>query len=57
MKKILIVDDVRLNREMLKDILQEDYEIELLENGEQAIDRIAERNDDISAISVDGVIG
>lgn len=53
MKKILIVDDVRLNREMLKDILQEDYEIELLENGELAINRIAERNDDISAILLD----
>ena len=53
MRKILIVDDVRLNREMLKDILQADYEIELLENGEQAINRIAERSDDISAILLD----
>lgn len=53
MKKILIVDDVRLNREILKDILKTDYEIELLENGEQAIDRIAERSDNIAAILLD----
>lgn len=53
MKKILIVDDVRLNREILKDILQEEYEVELLENGEQAIARIEERSDDISAILLD----
>lgn len=53
MKKILIVDDVRLNREILKDILQVEYEVELLENGEQAIARIEERSDDISAILLD----
>ena len=53
MKKILIVDDVRLNRQILKDILQEDYEIELLENGQLAIDRITECSDDISAILLD----
>lgn len=53
MKKILIVDDVRLNREILKDILQETYKIELMENGQQAIDRIARRSDDISAILLD----
>ncbi len=53
MKKILIVDDVRLNRQMLKDILMEDYEIELLENGQQAIDRIEQNSEDISAILLD----
>lgn len=53
MKKILIVDDVRLNREMLKDILAEDYDIEMLENGELAIERIKENPGDISAILLD----
>ena len=53
MKKILVVDDVRLNREMLKDILIEDYEIELLENGEQAINRISENEEDILGILLD----
>ena len=53
MRKILIVDDVRLNREMLKDILQDDFEIEQLENGEDAINRINQRSDDISAILLD----
>ncbi len=53
MKKILIVDDVRLNREMLKDILMEEYDIELLENGEQAINRLAENAEGISAILLD----
>lgn len=53
MKKILIVDDVRLNREMLKDILQDEYEVELLQNGEDAIKRIAECSDDVSAILLD----
>ena len=53
MKKVLIVDDVRLNRQILFDILKEDYEIELLENGQQAIDRIEARSEDIAAILLD----
>ncbi len=51
--KVLIVDDVRLNREILKDILKDEYELELIENGQIAIDRIIERSDDIAAILLD----
>lgn len=53
MKKVLIVDDVRLNREILKDILKEEYELVLLENGELAIHYIGEHSDDIAAILLD----
>lgn len=53
MKKILIVDDVRLNREILKDILKEEYELALLENGDVAIKYIEEHSDDIAAILLD----
>ena len=31
--KILIVDDVKINRELLTEILSDDYEILLAENG------------------------
>ena len=35
--KILIVDDVELNREILAEMLKDEYEIVMAENGKQAL--------------------
>jgi len=40
MKKILIVDDVELNRELLSDILAKEYEIDTAADGEEAIEKL-----------------
>lgn len=50
---ILIVDDVELNREILRDILEEDYEIVMAENGGEAIDRLKAMHDDIAVVLLD----
>ena len=38
--KILIVDDSTFNRELLKDMLEEDYDVDEAENGEVALTRL-----------------
>lgn len=35
--KILIVDDVEMNRELLAEMLKDDYEIEMAQNGKEAL--------------------
>ena len=35
--KILIVDDVEMNRELLAEMLKDDYEIEMAQNGKGAL--------------------
>lgn len=40
MQKILIVDDVEINRELLQEILKDDYEVETAEDGEQALQKL-----------------
>src|SRR5574344_1338666 len=51
--KILIVDDVAINREILTLILEDLYEIVEAEDGEQAIDILKESNKEIAAILLD----
>src|SRR5574344_1843937 len=51
--KILIVDDVEINRDILSLILEDLYEIIQAEDGEQAINILNERSNDISAILLD----
>lgn len=51
--KILIVDDSELNRELLRDILQEDYEIEIAEDGEAAVKKLAGMKEEISVMLLD----
>ncbi len=53
MQKILIVDDVEINRELLRNILKEDYMIEMAENGEEALLKLTVWNNGISAILLD----
>lgn len=54
--KILIVDDAQLNRELLKDILCEEYDILEAENGEQALDIVRFEMTNIAAILLDLVM-
>ena len=53
MKKILIVDDAEINREILAEIFEEQFEILQAGDGEEAIDVIDKRSDDISLILLD----
>jgi diguanylate cyclase (GGDEF)-like protein len=50
---ILIVDDQSLNREILENILQEDYRILNAENGKKALEILAEYGEEISAVLLD----
>ena len=52
-RRILLTDDVEMNRDMLSEILQEDYIIEIAENGKQAMELIEKYNEGIAAILLD----
>ncbi len=52
-KKILVVDDVEINREMLKAIFEEQFTILEAENGQVAIDILKEESDEIALIFLD----
>lgn len=45
LKKILIVDDFEGNRELLADILSENYEVDTACDGREAIEKLKENND------------
>lgn len=51
--KILIVDDAELNRELLADILEDDYTIEMAEDGDEAIKKIKEDHRGFRAVLLD----
>jgi len=53
MEKILIVDDVEINREMLSAIFEDNYEVIQGEDGEEAIEIISRLKKDISLIFLD----
>lgn len=53
MQKILVVDDVEVNRELLRQILENDYIVEIAEDGEQAIRYLTERHEETAAILLD----
>ena len=40
MDRILVVDDAELNRELLYDILEDDYTIELASDGVEALEKL-----------------
>ena len=42
MHRILVADDVEINREILHDMLMEDYIVETAEDGTQAIQKLQE---------------
>lgn len=52
-RKVLIVEDVELNREILKSIVQEEYDVLTAENGAVALKLLAEHYRDLSVILLD----
>ena len=50
---ILIVEDAEINIILLKDILSEDYELIIAEDGEKALTILADRSLKISAVLLD----
>ena len=53
MQRILIVDDEEVNREILHNILKDDYIVETAENGETALERMQECHDEMAALLLD----
>lgn len=53
MKKILVVDDAEINRELLCTILEQDYTLEAAENGTQAMRKLQEAEQDWAAVLLD----
>jgi len=47
MKTILIVEDVELNRDLLMQLLEEQYRLLVAEDGESALERVAETEPDL----------
>ena len=54
--KVLIVDDSELNREFLSDILEDDYELLLSENGFDALIQMKNNLNDIALVLLDLVM-
>ena len=51
--KILIVDDIELNRELLTEMLKDDFDILLAKDGKEALQVLDENHDDIALILLD----
>ena len=49
-RKVLIVDDMEINREILTEILQDEYSIITAENGRQALDVLSEFREEIKIV-------
>jgi len=54
--KILIVDDSMFNRQLLRDILHDEYTIIEAENGRQALEMIGEHREELLAVLLDIVM-
>lgn len=52
----MIVDDMELNRDLLSEILEEEYTILTAENGKQAMDALVEKHDEIALMLLDLVM-
>lgn len=53
MKRILIVDDVEINRELLCNMLSDDYAVDMAADGEEALAMLQEARSDTAAILLD----
>lgn len=56
MKKILIVDDVEINREMLAEMLKDEYAVEVVENGRKTLKILKDRRDEFAVVLLDLVM-
>ena len=54
--KVLIVDDVEMNRELLAEMLKDEYEILMTENGREALEILDKQNEEIAAMLLDLVM-
>ncbi len=52
-RKVLVVEDERINREILGNILASDYDVIFAEDGQQAVDVLREEADSVSLILLD----
>ena len=50
MQKILVVDDAAVNRELLREMLEDNYVIEMAENGQQALRKLLEFKEELAAV-------
>lgn len=53
MQKILVVDDAEVNREILYNILKDDYIVEMAEDGQAALERMQESHSEMAALLLD----
>ncbi len=53
MQRILVVDDAELNRNLLHNILEDEYTIDMAEDGEQALHKLEERQNETAALLLD----
>ena len=53
MQRILIVDDMEMNRELLHGMLKDDYIVELAEDGEQAVQKLQQYQGETMALLLD----
>lgn len=53
MQKILVVDDAELNRELLHEILKDEYAVEMAEDGVQAMKRLQDAGEGVAALLLD----
>lgn len=51
--KILVVDDMELNRDILQEMLEEDYDVVQAEDGKQAIEQLEAQGSEIIAVLLD----
>ena len=51
--KILIIDDIELNRTLLSEMLKEDFDILVAQEGKEALQVLDENHDDIALILLD----
>lgn len=53
MQRILVVDDAEVNRELLRDMLENDYIVEMAEDGEEAIRTLEKYHGELAALLLD----
>ena len=52
-KKVIVIDDIELNRVILKEAFKNDFEVLEAENGALGLQKIKENQDDVSAVFLD----
>ena len=53
MQKILVVDDAKINRELLLDMLKDDYQVETAEDGREAMKCLDRHPEEMAAVLLD----